>query len=334
MPSDISEVTSSPKRQMSKEHWLLLRKQPSRAAQAALLAVLLLWMQDLPTIAAEVECELTNSYSTIPDEIARDWWPSGFRPANEMCSYGYLHGTIEIGDYDKVETFYRTNHRVMFGLAIQSPGGNVAEAIKIGRLLRKYLIRADAPSPSPFAKDNGRLGLGDASGRLLCKGEGCECSSACALIWFGAPDRFGTVGLHRPRVTDPEFKSLAPSEAAKVYRHALDEIARYLDEMETPRPMIDVLLATGSSEIKWVDAAKDKLERAPSFAEWLDASCGHLTQDESRTLAHFEVKNTFKQPLTSEEAMLYHLLINKDGARSKCEISTVHAQVDRLSPPP
>jgi hypothetical protein len=44
-------------------------------------------------------------------------------------------------------------------------------------------------------------------------------------------------------------KTLAPDEAAKVYKRALDHIASYMNEMEAPHPMIDAMVATGSSEI-------------------------------------------------------------------------------------
>jgi hypothetical protein len=43
--------------------------------------------------------------------------------------------------------------------------------------------------------------------------------------------------------------------------------------MEAPRPVIDEMLATSSSEIRWVNAIADGLSRPPSYAEWEDASC-------------------------------------------------------------
>jgi hypothetical protein len=64
--------------------------------------------------------------------------------------------------------------------------------------------------------------------------------------------RQGFVGLHRPRIDDPIFKALGPADAAKAYRGVLDDVARYMAEMEVPRPMIDAMVATGSSEIRWV----------------------------------------------------------------------------------
>jgi hypothetical protein len=69
------------------------------------------------------------------------------------------------------------------------------------------------------------------------------------LIWFGAPERNGSVGLHRPHTDDEAFKKLPPEEAATAYRRMLDHIASYSAEMEIPRDIIDAMVRTGSSEI-------------------------------------------------------------------------------------
>jgi len=83
----------------------------------------------------------------------------------------------------------------------------------------------------------------------------------------------GRVGLHRPRIDDPEFANSPPDEAMKLYRKAIVGIEGYLTEMEVPRPVIDAMLVTSSSEIRWVDAVTAELSRPSSFAEWEDATC-------------------------------------------------------------
>lgn len=143
-------------------------------------------------------------------------------------------------------------------------------------------------------------------------------------------DRTGVVGLHRPRINDPAFKSLPPAEAAKVYRRALDDIARYLDEMEAPRPMIDAMLDTGSSEIRWVDADSDHLEHPPSYAEWMQAACGQFTKEEENTLHDLEIKSA---SLTRNEALLLKLLSDKELVHRGCTMSLRFSHVEQLAPP-
>jgi hypothetical protein len=151
-------------------------------------------------------------------------------------------------------------------------------------------------------------------------------------MWFGAVNRGGAVGLHRPRIDDPAFTALSPAEAAGVYRRALDDMARYMEEMEVPRPMIDAMVATSSSEILWVDA-KDNLERPPSFAEWEEALCGSFTTQEEKTITDLDVKSINSQQLTPEEELLRTLLHEKRAKKGCCEEELRYSRVDQLPPP-
>jgi hypothetical protein len=151
-------------------------------------------------------------------------------------------------------------------------------------------------------------------------------------MWFGSVDRHGAVGLHRPRIDDPAFTARSPAEAGRVYRRVLDDIARYMEEMEVPRPMIDAMVTTSSSEIRWVDA-KDNLERPPSFAEWEDALCGSFTEQEYETLIDLGAKSETGQQLTPDEALLRKLLQEKQDKKIYCQRDLHYSRVDQLSPP-
>lgn len=180
-----------------------------------------------------------------------------------------LNGQIERGDYQKVELFFRSNHPDLNDFYLKSSGGDVIDALKIGRLFRKYFISTNAPF---------RLSDGDTyfivPSRGECRGPNCGfCASACALIWFGGVERGGTVGLHRPRTDDRTFAGLSPGEASTFYRQVLREIETYLDEMEVPRAIIETMVATSSGEIHWVDRSDDRLDETPSIAEWSAATC-------------------------------------------------------------
>jgi len=151
-----------------------------------------------------------------------------------------------------------------------SPGGDVDEALKIGRLFRKYLIRAVAP----WRKPDGSIWIYMFDRTAPCRGQDCTCASTCGLIWFGAVERDGTVGSHRPYIDDPMFAGLPPAEASIRYRQMLDSVVSYLNEMEVPKSIIESMIATSSGDIRWVDAIDDGLDRPPSIAEWVGALCG------------------------------------------------------------
>jgi hypothetical protein len=172
-------------------------------------ALLFLVISGSPLRAAEVECVRQYDGKPFPEEYAQKLWPSGFRPVAGMCQYGYLHGTIAKGDYEKVRALLRLNQQELNLFYLASPGGDVNEAILIGRLFRAYLITAWAPQDISDLSGSGSFFL-TTYPTILCRVTECICASACALIWFGAVDRGGVVGLHRPRIDDPTFKTLAP----------------------------------------------------------------------------------------------------------------------------
>jgi hypothetical protein len=203
--------------------------------------------------AAEVGCLLEGRLPGEPPNLfikrsGRDV------PLKGQCIMTQLSGPIIAGDYEKVRKLIQNGWPEMLMINLHSLGGSVIEGMKIGRMLRKYLIAAEV---SPAG----------------CDSNECDCASACALIWFGAVQRMGRVGLHRPRIGDPDFANSPPEEATRQYRRVLSEIENYLIEMEVPRPIVDTMLATSSSEIHWVDAVTEGLSRPPSYAEWEDASC-------------------------------------------------------------
>jgi hypothetical protein len=99
--------------------------------------------------AAEILCferwgEVSNK-TTDDNEIARQSWPSGFRPSADSCRTGLLKGSIDKGDFYRIKAFYREHYRTLSTLRLWSAGGNALEAIKIGRLLRTCLARVTTP---------------------------------------------------------------------------------------------------------------------------------------------------------------------------------------------
>ena len=187
---------------------------------AGLLACMILCWISAPVHAAKISCFNPADASGMTEP---EWRAAGFLPNNEMpagttfrlraggnaaccrcfdarrdlgtCSCnGLLSGDIVKGDYERVATFLDAHRPKMF--ALNSNGGDVDEALKIGRLFRKFLVLTLVPTKSSY-----------------CGGEDCTCASACALIWFGGVNRGGTVGLHRPRPTDPMFGKLSPVDA-------------------------------------------------------------------------------------------------------------------------
>jgi hypothetical protein len=258
------------------------------------------------------------------------------------CGAGYILGPIVHGDYEKVVALYRQSFGNLFSFVLISSGGDVAEAIKIGRLFRQYLMSVQSPigyqtadsrfSPRNFvfsgARDNS---LNHPEALAQCHSSDCICASACALIWFGAVERIGTVGLHRPTIDDPEFKSLPAAQAMEAYRRAINSMSRYLEEMEAPRDVIDAMTTTDSSEITWVDFING-LEYPPSFAAWIDAICGKFTEQEFNKLSELQAAAS-NGTTPGDQGMLRDFLMQKYSTHQNCEFEMVVRQVAKLKAP-
>jgi hypothetical protein len=250
-----------------------------------------------------------------------------------------LAGTIEKGDYARFKQLLSENHRYMWAIHLVSSGGDAEEAIKIGRLLRKYLLQADAPAMDDDKGTEGiAFGYPPSVERPLCRGAHCVCASACALIWFGAVQRTGDVGLHRPKITDPQFSALPADEASKRYKDVLKAVSLYLEEMEAPRAQIEAMAATGSSDVRWVitptKGAPGPLISSPSHIEWIDANCGALTGQDYAVLDRLSQRQSRESkndhtPLSAPEVALKE----KQRKRTACKGVLEYSQRDRMQPP-
>ena len=130
-----------------------------------------------------------NACATSVHRIARAWErlfflmlftiaPLSAQAANVFCQNNNCAGVIEIkgeisrGDYDKLSVALEGVDPVF--ISIDSPGGSIDEAMKIGQLLRNRELAVEVA-------DSG------------------ECVSACVLILAGAVHRLPNdrVGIHR-----------------------------------------------------------------------------------------------------------------------------------------
>ncbi len=129
----------------------------------------------------------------------------------------------------------------------------------------------------------------------------------------------------------PRLLRLSPQRAQVGYRRMLDGIVRYLEEMETPRPLIEAMVSTSSAEIRWFEIETSGAH-APSFAELADASRGQFITEESQKMIQLDVKRARKK-LSETDQFLYNLLREKYVRKADCELELIFSHRDRLAPP-
>ncbi|MEQ8693993.1 MAG: hypothetical protein RIC85_01530 [Gammaproteobacteria bacterium] len=183
---------------------------------------------------------------------------------DEMMYDLRIVGEIQVGDFDRIAAHVIDESGACCALVLDSPGGDVLEAIKIGELIRDNLMNTDV--------DMFR-----------------QCNSACFLIWAAGVIRSASgansFGMHRPIYDRAYFSTLSAEEAEKEYRK-LDALVRsYLFRMNVPVELVDEMFRTSFDSP--VNYSGDEMvsrvgKTAPAFEEWLEAKCGSLLSPDER----------------------------------------------------
>jgi hypothetical protein len=181
--------------------------------------------------------------------------------------YLLLQGEIVPGDYYRLIDFAISNHVDLpnYEVILSSPGGDVTEALKIGRLFKAlYVTALVGPTFGP-------------------------CVSACFIIFASATQRIswsGLIGIHRPYVNPERMLTLTPGVAEALETHALLDAENYLHQLRVPNHLVDTMFANSSTEVHWLSAEELQYElgeRPPWYEEFLIARCGLDKEREDRT---------------------------------------------------
>jgi len=146
--------------------------------------------------------------------------------SEKVCAAVLISGKIEPGDTEKVNAFLSRVDQsatsalpIRIGIAyLDSPGGNVVEAMKIGRLLRSRQIGTFVTSDS-------------------------LCASACVLVL--------AAGVHRAAAGSVEIHSFYSTAilgtgdfagANRQYDLLTKSVEEYLREMRVPRALLDEMI--------------------------------------------------------------------------------------------
>ena len=159
-------------------------------------------------------------------------------------------GNIEAGDYDKlVDTVRNLNLSELeeVSLTLMSPGGDLLEAMKIGRFVRDNFLSVQA-TENFLCHDHNTLRKSYSWPEGAPMSTACACYSACFVIWSSGIRRYGGlnpwrnfpgrlgarpqetfVGIHRPTFEKEYFANLTAAQAESQY----DRMVMRLPEITT-----------------------------------------------------------------------------------------------------
>jgi len=195
-----------------------------------------------------------------------------------------LSGEIKPKDAEKLAVYYKTNN-IAKSIFIDSPGGDLIEAIRIAEIVQLLQLQVVVP-------------------------KGKYCTSACFLVFLAGNGRtavgtidgkldnrmpVGYVGLHRPYLGSVENNNksqLAQSTAMK-------KVIKYLDNQLVPRRLIDMMMSRPSNDIYWLtsDDIEEIGDYAPAQEELYISKCGY---DRKIFNQMVEAKNAGNYSLHSE----------------------------------
>src|SRR5579862_6887356 len=178
-----------------------------------------------------------------------------------------MSGQIRPGDYQKLLDFLRVHVIDITGKAvvISSQGGDVAEAIRIGKFIKSTYV--------PVV-------VGPRYG---------QCASACFIIFASAAQRVsigGLIGIHRPSLKPDSIRRLTLMDAQREESQELHNLAQYLHSLGVPEQLIEEMLASAPKSMHWL--SNDELTQLGRRAAWYEqllvTRCGLDTRREAAAL--------------------------------------------------
>lgn len=169
-------------------------------------------------------------------------------------------GPIVRGDYARLAKLIDNDENYISFLnwiSLDSPGGDVSEAMKIAKLVDLSLARVKVP-------------------------RGATCASSCFLIWSAGTQRVlmgdARLGVHRISWTAREI-DIAKTE--HVVRPVSQSIDTFLREVAIPTKIIDKMNQTSPKDISFIDnkwlQREDLVEATnyrPNFIDVVEKQCG------------------------------------------------------------
>ena len=141
----------------------------------------------------------------------------------------------------------------MIFVKLDSPGGDVIEALAIGREVRRRFMTTGVVRNT-------------------------ECDSACVFVLIAGIHRGGDgrVGLHRPAFDPAFFAGLSPTAARDRYNSLAENLRQYyVDEMGGSPEAFRMMMTTASTSIRYLSTSEmwelGVIGEDPAWAEYSEA---------------------------------------------------------------
>jgi hypothetical protein len=214
-------------------------------------------------------------------------------------------------------------------LSIASPVGDLAEAMKIGRLVRALKLITNVPTRMGLHSNLGILN----EHKLKNPQANYMCASACFFIFVAGIKRTDNVwsgdpilGIHKPYLSDSDLRKLSGDQAIASTDRLRTTVENYLKEMGVPGKYAGMMFAVPKDEVQWigaVDFKKDLEGIIPELKDWVAARCDKRTDVEKALWKNMmaDLRHVPKQ--STPERSLFDLMQQKMSELHACEDDAV-----------
>ena len=225
-------------------------------------------------------------------------------PSRAAAAGAVLEGKIEAGDFEKFANFILKGHNAV-EIYLASTGGDLAEAMKIGLLVRILKLSTVVPSKALTNQNRdlaaARRGLKDPKHNYMC-------ASACFFVFVAgihrSSDDLGPaiLGIHRPYLSEKDLKRLNRDQATVADKRTRTTVENYLKGMDVPAKYAENMYSVPKGRIRWIrndEFGGDFGGFIPDLRDWVNARCDNRTDVEGKNWddkAHAE-------PTTAERSM-------------------------------
>jgi hypothetical protein len=247
-----------------------------------------------------------------------------------------LEGKIEAGDYDKLKSLYgeRGHHEFDLGLSyanelsLASPGGDLTEAMKIGRFVRTLKLHTIVPS-----RIGSQVNIGIANVRPKNPKANYMCASACFFVFVAGINRTADflddaiLGIHRPYLSDSDLRTLSGDQAIISANQVRTTVENYLREMSVPAKYTDLMFSVPKDKVRWIGDAEfhsDLEGTIPELKDWLAARCDKRTNVEK---AIWEKMMADPRPIGQQSAgerSIFDMMEKKMAELDGCKAETLN----------
>lgn len=172
-----------------------------------------------------------------------------------------LEGKIEAGDFEKLRDFVLKGSGAQ-QIYLASPGGNLAEAIKLGLFIRSLKLSTIVPSRKLTREE---MALSAKSHDLRNIRSDYMCASACFLVFVAGvrreSDHHGLpiLGIHRPTILGKDGAPLTVGARTIADAQVRRLVENYLKVMDAPASYVEDMYSTPKETVRWI--RNDEFER-------------------------------------------------------------------------